>query len=88
MPAPRHRSRTYRRVFKKVASRVSLQYQRRKPKQAKCGKCGSALHGIPRELPYRMATMPKTKKRPERPHGGKLCSKCTRSLIIEKHLTS
>ena len=88
MPAPRHRSRTYRRVFKKVASRVSLQYRRRKPKQAKCGSCGAKLHGIPRELPYKMATMPKTKKRPERPHGGNLCSKCTRDLIIEKHLAA
>ena len=84
MPAPRHRSRTYRRVFKKVASRVSLQYHRRKPSHSKCSSCSSQLHGIPRELPFKMATLPKTKKRPQRPYGGKLCSKCTRIEIVDK----
>tara|TARA_Y100000310_G_scaffold334770_2_gene415272 strand:- start:4322 stop:4585 length:264 start_codon:yes stop_codon:yes gene_type:complete len=87
MPAPRFRSRTYRRVFTKVANRVSLQYRRRKPSQAKCGKCKTQLHGIPRALPYKMSNLPKTKKRPERPFGGNLCTKCTRSLIIEKHMS-
>ena len=86
MPAPRHRSRTFRRVFKKVANRVSLHYRRRKPSQAKCSNCKTQLPGIPRALPFKMANLPKTKKRPQRPFGGNLCTKCTRSLIIEKHL--
>ena len=83
MPAPRYRSRTFRRVFKKVASGVVLHYRRRKPGKAKCT-CGAMLHGVPRELPYKMASMPKTKKKPERPYGGVLCSKCMRNEIINK----
>ena len=84
MPAPRLRSRSLRRVFRKVpGGRVSLHYKKRKPKSAKCGSCSAALKGVPRELPYKMRSMAKTKKRPERPYGGVLCSKCMRMKIIE-----
>jgi len=31
-----------------------------------------------------MQKLAKTKKRPERPYGGNLCSKCMRSLMIDK----
>jgi len=85
MPAPRLRSRSLRRVFRKVpGGRVSIHYKKRKPKAAKCGNCGAILKGVPRELPYKMRSMAKTKKRPERPYGGVLCSKCMRQEIINK----
>lgn len=85
MPAPRLRSRSLRRVFRKVSGgRVSLHYKKRKPKAAKCGNCGALLKGVPRKLPFRMRSMSKTKKRPERPFGGVLCSRCMRQTIIEK----
>ena len=85
MPAPRFRSRSLRRVFRKVpGGRVSLQYKSRKPKAAKCGNCGDALKGVPRELPYKMRNMAKTRKRPERPYGGVLCSRCMRREFINK----
>ncbi|MBI2652439.1 50S ribosomal protein L34e [Candidatus Woesearchaeota archaeon] len=85
MPAPRLRSRSLRKVFRKVPSgRVSIHYKKRKPKAARCGNCGATLKGVPRELPYKMRSMAKTKKRPERPFGGVLCSKCMRQKIIEK----
>ena len=85
MPAPRLRSRSLRKVFRKVpGGRVSIHYKKRKPKSAKCGSCGAVLKGIPRELPYKMKKMAKTKKRPERPYGGVLCSKCMRQEIIKK----
>ena len=85
MPAPRLRSRSLRRVFRKVpGGRVSIHYKKRKPKAAKCGNCGAILKGVPRELPYKMRSMTKTKKRPERPFGGVLCSKCMRKEIINK----
>ena len=86
MTAPRYRSRTFRRVYKKLASRTTLHYERRKPSKAKCGKCGAVLSGVPRELPYKMMLMPKTKKRPERPYGGILCSKCSRQKIIDANI--
>ena len=85
MPAPRLRSRSLRKIFRKVpGGNTHLHFKRRKPKIAKCGNCGAILKGIPRELPFRMRNLPKTKKRPERPFGGVLCSKCMRNEIINK----
>ena len=84
MPSGRHKSRSLRRVFRKVpGARTSLQYKKRKPSKAKCSICGTQLSGVPRETPYKMQNMPKTKKRPQRPFGGVLCSKCMRKKIKE-----
>ena len=84
MVRPALRSRSIRKVFRKVpGNRTSLQYKKQKPKVAKCS-CGAILKGVPRELPFRMASMAKTKKRPERPYGGVLCTKCMRQFIIDK----
>ncbi|MBW2991947.1 50S ribosomal protein L34e [Candidatus Woesearchaeota archaeon] len=78
------KSRSLRRVKVKVPGNKSkLHYRKRKPKQAKCADCGKVLHGIPRERSYKMKNMPKTKKRPERPFGGVLCSSCMRKRIKE-----
>ncbi len=84
MPRPRYRSRGYRRVFVRTpGSQNVLHYKRRKPSKAECSSCGSLLKGVPRELPYKMRTMGKSRKRPERPYGGVLCSRCTRKKIVE-----
>ena len=85
MPAPNKRSRSFRRVHRKVpGGKTSLHYKKKKPGKAKCGRCKAVLKGVARERPYKMANMPKTKKRPERPYGGVLCSKCMRELFKEK----
>jgi large subunit ribosomal protein L34e len=85
MPAPHLRSRSLRKVYRKVSGgRVSIHYKKRKPKNAKCGNCGALLKGVSRELPFKMRSMAKTKKRPERPFGGVLCSRCMRATIIDK----
>ena len=85
MPQPRLRSRSRRKLFRKVpGGRVSIHYNKRNPKAAKCGNCGALSKGVPRELPFRMRSMAKTRKRPERPFGGVLCSRCLRTRIIEK----
>ena len=85
MPAPRLRSRSLRELHKKVpGGRTSTFFKKRKPQPAKCGKCGDVLKGIPREFPFRMRKMAKTKKRPERPFGGVLCTKCMRKEILSK----
>ena len=84
MPAPRHRSRSLRRVYVKTpGGKTVVHYRRRKPAKAKCV-CGAVLKGIPRERPYLMQNMSKSKKRSERPYGGNLCSKCTRELMVRK----
>lgn len=80
----RIKSRTFRRIKVKVpGNRSTVQYRKRKPAAAKCAGCGAALSGVPRERPYKMKNMPKTKKRPERPYGGVLCSRCMRKKIKE-----
>jgi large subunit ribosomal protein L34e len=85
MPTGKHKSRTFRRVFKRTPSGKSkLFYLKRKPKKAHCANCGKVLAGVPRERPYKMKKLSKTQKRPQRPFGGNLCSKCSRLLILEK----
>jgi len=85
MPEPYKRSRSLRRLQVKVPGGATKRhYKERKPGKAKCSNCGGLLKGVPRERNLKMHKMPKTKKRPERPFGGNLCSKCTRSLIVEK----
>ncbi|MBU4242514.1 MAG: 50S ribosomal protein L34e [Nanoarchaeota archaeon] len=85
MPAKRHRNKTFRKVFVRVpSSKTVIQYRKRKPSKAICAGCGDKLKGVPRERPYKMQKMSKTEKRPERPYGGVLCSKCSRAKIISK----
>lgn len=82
MTRPMHRSRTLRRVKRKTpGGKVSMQYKERKPQPAKCANCGAVLKGVARERPYKMKRLPKSAKRPERPFGGNLCSKCSREKI-------
>jgi large subunit ribosomal protein L34e len=82
MPSGRHKSNTFRKVFVKTpGSKTVLHYRRRKPSKAKCAQCKKLLQGVPREIPTKMANMPKSQKRPERPYGGTLCSSCTRKLF-------
>ena len=80
-----YKSRTFRRIKVVVpGNTVKLHYRRRKPGKAHCATCGKVLIGVPRELPLKMKNMAKTKKRPERPYGGVLCSACTRELLKQK----
>lgn len=85
MVRPNQRSRTLRRVNRKTpGGRTVRQFKKRKPSKPKCSKCGKILPGVPRERPYKMQRMAKTKKRPERPFGGVLCTACMRRAIIAK----
>lgn len=82
MVAGRHKSRTFRKVFRRTpGGRTVIQYKKRYPKKAHCAGCGVLLAGVASERPYRMKNMPKTKKRPERPYAGMLCSRCMRAKI-------
>lgn len=86
MVSGRHKSRTFRRIAVKTpGARNIIHYKKRKPQAAKCGSCKATLKGVPRERPYKMRNMPKTAKRPERPFGGVLCSKCSRKKIVMMH---
>lgn len=82
MKPNRTKSRTYRRVKKRLpGGKTVTHYTKRKPPQARCGSCNGVLKGVPRQRPYKMRTMAKTKKRSERAYPN-LCSKCSRQAII------
>ena len=83
MVAGKHRSRSKRRVFVKTPSKTKMVYIDRKPSIGHCAQCGAKLHGMPR---VRSSKLTKSQRRPERPYGGQLCSKCSRKTIIERVL--
>jgi len=84
MPS-RKPSRSLRQVKVKLpGNRVTSHYTTRKPSAHKCGKCGKQLSGTVRVSPLKQQNMPKTRKRPERPYGGVLCSKCSREKIRQE----
>ena len=85
MPRGMFKSGRLRKIFVKTpGGKVNVQYKQRKPSKAICGNCKTELAGEPRELPSKMANLPKTAKRPERPYGGVLCSPCTRKILQQK----
>jgi large subunit ribosomal protein L34e len=82
MPRGMFKSKTFRRVSKKVpGGRTLLKFLRRNPSIAHCGRCGAILHGIPRGNAEDISKLSKTQKRPERPFGGVLCSKCLKDVL-------
>ena len=85
MTAPRHRSRSLRRVFKRITKGVKLVHERRKPKKRTCSITGSKLSGIKRGIPSKMKSLNKSQKRPERPYGGVLSPRASRREIIKRH---
>ena len=85
MPAGNKKSNTFRKVFRVTPGhKVATHYTKRKPSKHRCGGCGVILPGMANERPYKMENMPKSAKRPERPFGGVLCSKCSRQVIKEE----
>ena len=82
MPALRYRSRSNKRTFKKTPGGVTvLHYKKKKPSKHLCADCGKLLHAVPRARPYQIRKLPKSKKRPNRPYGGYLCSECARKIF-------
>jgi len=82
MVRPKLRSRSLRR--KKVrtpGNKLIVRYEDRKPKITKCAICKKPLQGVPRLNPTDLRKLAKTKRRPERPYGGNLCSSCMRDLL-------
>lgn len=85
MPAPRYKSRSYKKVSKRISgNKTAIHYRRKKVSKHKCATCGALLNGVPRGRPAEMSKLAKTEKRPERPFGGYLCPKCLKRAMIEK----
>lgn len=82
----RFKSRSFRRVKTRLpAGKLKTKYSRRKNAKAQCGACGVYLKGTPRATPSQLHNMSKSQKRPSRPFGGVLCSRCTRTTIVNRY---
>ena len=76
MVRPALRSRSRKRIAKRVPSGESrVFYVSRSAYAARCSVCGKPLGGVPRDLGV-IRYGARTLKRPERPYGGVLCSRC------------
>ncbi len=60
---------------------VKTHYRERKPRHARCARCGAVLKGVPREVPSKLSKMSRSRKKPSRPFAGTLCSRCMREEI-------
>lgn len=72
-------------IKKKTPSgRHVIRRGRKKPSTAKCAMCGGKLHGVPKQRPSKLQKIPASKRKPNRPYGGNLCSKCMRKKFTRK----
>ena len=79
MPTPQQRSRSLRRIYRRLPSgKTVIHYERKKNKGAVCAICKKPLRGVKTDDLFKFS---KTEKRPERMFGGYLCHKCLESLI-------
>lgn len=82
MPRPALRSKSLRKIRKRLPGGASIiHYIKKKPKRAVCAKCKKPLHGVAGGLTSRVRSLAKSKKKPSRPYGGQLCSKCAKQEI-------
>lgn len=82
MPRPKYRSRSLRRVQKKMpGGKTKQRYVKRKPGLPKCSGCGVELKGIPRLMPNKAKNAPKSRKTVSRVYGGFLCAKCAKEKL-------
>jgi len=79
MPTPQQRSRSLRRIYRRLPSgKTAIHYERKKNKGAVCAICKKPLRGVKTDDLFKYS---KTEKRPERVFGGYLCHKCLELLI-------
>lgn len=84
MPAPRYRTRSRKRIFRRTPSgTVKIYYKKERIRRARCAICKRPLSGVPRVTMLRLKGLSKSRKRPNRPYGGNLCPSCLRQKIKE-----
>ncbi len=59
-------------------------FKRKMHSKHKCAICDSELAGTPRGKPIIIKRLKKVQRRPTRPFGGQLCSKCMRKVVAMK----
>ena len=68
--------------------RLTVHYTRKNAKKPHCAECKRVLSGVPRGSQAYIRKWSKTERRPERPYGGVLCTKCMRAHMKEKARSS
>lgn len=66
--------------------RTVYHYRKKRYNAAKCAVCKRPLNGVPNGPRSLLSKLSKSEKRPNRPYGGYLCSRCMRELIERKVL--
>lgn len=85
MPRPKYRSRSLRRVQKRMpGGRTRQVYVKRKPDVQICAFCSAELKGMPRLRPVQARNTPRTNKSVERIYGGYLCAACVREKLKQE----
>jgi large subunit ribosomal protein L34e len=83
------KSRTFRRIFTRTPSgKVVIHYKKKKNGVPKCAMCKKPLFGVVRGNSTVLKNTAKSKKKPERPFGGNLCTSCMRKVYLNKVLNS
>lgn len=78
---PRHRTKSLKQIRRRIpGGRTVIQYKHKKHSKHVCAVCRELLHGKPRGRPIEITKLQKSKRAPERPFGGMLCSKCSRKI--------
>ncbi len=78
----RHRARSLIRKRRTLpGGRSVLHYKERKAGKHKCKGCGNYLHGVPHSTNRKVLRSSISERKPNRIHGGSLCSKCVRAVI-------
>jgi large subunit ribosomal protein L34e len=87
MPRPGLRTGRFRKIIRKIpGGALVIHYKKKKPGQARCAACGRPLPGVKRDIPSKIRRLAKSRKRPKRPYGGNLCSRCSREAVRGKIL--
>ena len=78
-----HRTRSFRRKKVKLpGGRITIQYIKRKPKQAHCAVTKKPLQGVPRLIPAQLRRLSKSQRTVSRPYGGVLSHTALKEKII------
>ncbi|MHA1680623.1 MAG: 50S ribosomal protein L34e [Promethearchaeota archaeon] len=82
MPSGKYRSRRFARKRVRIPGNKNvLHYSKKKTGKAHCNKCGALLGGVPCVRDSKRRNLSKSKKRPNRPFAGNLCSRCVKSMV-------
>ena len=84
---PRFRSRSYKRIKKRLPSgKMTIHFVKKKVNATVCAVCKIRLNGVKSAIPAKLKKMSKSKKTVCRLYGGYLCTKCVRTNIKNKYM--